>query len=79
MIGGGNVAMDIARTLARLQKQAYGEVKVTVTALEDFAHFLADKEEVVEAGEEGIEILDARGPQEVVLTDGKVAACAPGR
>ena len=73
VIGGGNVAMDIARTLARLQKQAYGEVKVTVTALEDFAHFLADKEEVVEGGEEGIEILDARGPQEVVLADGKVA------
>jgi len=73
VIGGGNVAMDIARTLARLQKKTYGEVKVTVTALEDFAHFLADKEEVVESGEEGIEIFDARGPQEVVLTDGKVA------
>lgn len=73
VIGGGNVAMDIARTLARLQKQKYGTVKLTVTALEDFAHFLADPEEVKEAQEEGIQIFDARGPQEVVIKGGKVA------
>jgi glutamate synthase (NADPH/NADH) small chain len=72
VIGGGNVAMDIARTLARLQKQAYGEVKVTVSALEDLAHFLADPDEIKEAGEEGITILDARGPQQVVVENGKV-------
>ncbi|WP_372840402.1 FAD-dependent oxidoreductase [Phaeovulum sp.] len=65
VIGGGNVAMDIARSLARLQKQKYGKVGMTVTALEDLAHFLADPEEVKEAREEGIEIIDARGPQEV--------------
>jgi glutamate synthase (NADPH) small chain len=73
VIGGGNVAMDIARTLARLQRRTYGEVRVTVTALEDFAHFLADPDEVREAREEGIEILDARGPQEVLVEDGRVA------
>jgi glutamate synthase (NADPH/NADH) small chain len=72
VIGGGNVAMDIARTLARLQKQQFGEVKVTVTALEDFAHFLADPDEIKEAGEEGIAIFDARGPQQVVVENGKV-------
>ncbi len=66
VIGGGNVAMDIARTMARLQKRKYGKVGVTVTALEDLAHFLADKEEVTESFEEQIEIFDARGPQEVV-------------
>ncbi|MEJ2018211.1 MAG: FAD-dependent oxidoreductase [Maritimibacter sp.] len=66
VIGGGNVAMDIARSMARLQKQKYGKVGVTVTALEDFDHFLADKEEVKESFEEGIEIFDARGPQEIV-------------
>ena len=54
--------MDIARTLARLQRQTYGQVQVTVTALEDLAHFLADPDEIKEAGEEGISILDARGP-----------------
>lgn len=72
VIGGGNVAMDIARTLARLQKAAYGAVQVTLTALEDRSHFLADAEEIHEAGEEGVLILDARGPQQVVVENGKI-------
>jgi glutamate synthase (NADPH/NADH) small chain len=72
VIGGGNVAMDIARTLARLQRQRHGRVQITLTALEDLAHFLADPDEIREAREEGIEILDARGPQQVVLEDGRV-------
>ncbi|MBK9160239.1 MAG: FAD-dependent oxidoreductase [Nitrosomonadales bacterium] len=72
VIGGGNVAMDIARTLARLQKKAYGQVQVTLTALEDRAHFLADPDEVKEAGEEGVVILDARGPQQVVVENDRV-------
>lgn len=72
VIGGGNVAMDIARTLARLQRQSYGQVQVTVTALEDLDHFLADPEEIREAGEEGIQILAARGPREVMIGDGQV-------
>ncbi len=72
VIGGGNVAMDIARTLARLQMKAYGEVRVTLTALEDLAHFLADPDEIKEAGEEGVVILDARGPQQVVVDNGQV-------
>ncbi|MGD8276118.1 MAG: FAD-dependent oxidoreductase, partial [Thiohalocapsa sp.] len=69
VIGGGNVAMDIARTLARLQKQQQEQVEITVTALEDIDHFLADPDEIKEAREEGIVILDARGPQEVLLGD----------
>jgi glutamate synthase (NADPH/NADH) small chain len=72
VIGGGNVAMDVARTLARLQRQKYGEVGVTVTALEDFDHFLADPDEVKEANEEGIAILDARGPREILSEGGQV-------
>ncbi|RLJ17612.1 oxidoreductase [bacterium endosymbiont of Escarpia laminata] len=63
VIGGGNVAMDIARSLARLQRQQYGESRMTLTALEDLAHFLADPVEIKESIEEGIEILDSRGPQ----------------
>jgi glutamate synthase (NADPH) small chain len=69
VIGGGNVAMDIARTLARLQKQKYGEVQVTLTALEDLDHFLADPDEIKESREEGIQILDARGPQEILIEE----------
>jgi glutamate synthase (NADPH/NADH) small chain len=67
VIGGGNVAMDIARSLARLQQDAYGEVRVTVTALEDFDNFLADASEVREAREEGVEVLDSRGPLHCVV------------
>ncbi|MCU7919493.1 MAG: FAD-dependent oxidoreductase [Candidatus Thiodiazotropha sp. (ex Epidulcina cf. delphinae)] len=72
VIGGGNVAMDIARSLARMQKQKFGEAKITVTALEDKAHFLADPLEVKECDEEGIEIFDARGPQACIVEKGKL-------
>jgi glutamate synthase (NADPH/NADH) small chain len=72
VIGGGNVAMDIARSLARLQKQQYGQVGLTVTALEDQANFLADPVEVKECDEEGIEIFDARGPQECIVERGRL-------
>ncbi len=70
VIGGGNVAMDIARTLARLQKQQYARVRVTVLAMEQEPDFLADPVEIKEAREEGVRILDARGPREVVIENG---------
>jgi glutamate synthase (NADPH) small chain len=63
VIGGGNVAMDIARSVARLQKQHYGQVDMTVTALEEQQHFMADPDEIKEALEEGIKIHDSCGPQ----------------
>ena len=72
VIGGGNVAMDAARSIARLQRQNFGQVKVTVTALEDFDHFLADDEEVKESAEEGITILDSRGPQACIVEEGRL-------
>ncbi|MCB1922160.1 MAG: FAD-dependent oxidoreductase [Gammaproteobacteria bacterium] len=72
VIGGGNVAMDAARSLARLQRQSFGEVRVTVCALEDFDHFLADAEEVRESREEGIEILDSRGPKHCAVDNGRL-------
>jgi glutamate synthase (NADPH/NADH) small chain len=69
IIGGGNVAMDIARSMARLQQQQYGEINITLTALEDIDHFLADKVEIKESLEEGIKILDSRGPQSCEFDD----------
>ncbi|EIJ33206.1 FAD-dependent oxidoreductase [Thiothrix nivea] len=69
VIGGGNVAMDIARSMARLQTQQYGKVNITLTALEDLDHFLADPVEVKESFEEYINILDSRGPRECVFDD----------
>ncbi len=63
IIGGGNVAMDIARSIARLQKQQYGLVDVVLTAMEEQQHFMADADEIKEALEEGIIIRDQCGPQ----------------
>ena len=63
VIGGGNVAMDIARSLARLQKQQYDKVDIVVTAMEEQQHFMADPDEIKEALEEGIVIRDKCGPQ----------------
>ncbi|MFN3692364.1 MAG: FAD-dependent oxidoreductase, partial [Fervidobacterium sp.] len=68
VIGGGNVAMDIARSLARLQKMKYGEVNVTVTCLErTHEEMPADKEEIEEALEEGVKIYPGWGPREIVF------------
>ncbi len=69
VIGGGNVAMDIARSLARLQRRRHGAIDISVCALEDFDHFLADPVELKEAREEGIQVLPSRGPKEVVVDD----------
>jgi len=67
VIGGGNVAMDVARSVARLQRQRHGEVKVTVTALEALEQMLADPEEIEEAREEGVVIRPSRGPKYCVI------------
>jgi glutamate synthase (NADPH/NADH) small chain len=72
VVGGGNVAMDIARTLARLQRRDFGQVRVTLTALEARHQFLADPGEVKEALEEGVVIHDAHGPQHVVIDNDRV-------
>lgn len=69
IIGGGNVAMDIARSIARLQKEKYQKVEVTVTALEQQQHFMADPDEIKEALEEGVIISDNCGPQGCEIDD----------
>ncbi len=72
VIGGGNVAMDISRSMARLQKAKYGKVYVTTTSLETMDIMPADKEEIVEGGDEGIHFEPGRGPKEVVVENGKI-------
>lgn len=62
VIGGGNVAMDITRSLARLQKVKYGKVGVIATSLESEDIMPADREEVVEAREENATIIPGWGP-----------------
>ncbi len=72
VIGGGNVAMDITRSMARLQMKKFGEVNIITTSLEDEAHMPADREEIVEAREEGCTIIPGYGPQEIIIEDNKV-------
>ena len=73
VIGGGNVAMDIARSLGRIQRQRYGKVGVTLVALEAEEKMLADREEIDESREEEVLILPARGPKECVVDGDKLA------
>ena len=74
VIGGGNVAMDIARSLARLQKEQFGEVDVLVTSLETEDVMPADQAEIEEAREEGVRFEPGRGPKEIVVNeDGSIS------
>ena len=72
VIGGGNVAMDIARSLARFQKAEYGKIDVTVTALEALEQMLADEDEIRESREEGIVIIPSRGPRRCIIEEDRL-------
>lgn len=72
VIGGGNVAMDIARSLARKQRKKYGKVNLIVTSLETRDIMPADDEEIEEATEEGCVFYPGRGPVEVIIDGGKI-------
>ena len=72
VIGGGNVAMDITRSLARLQNQKFGKVDVTATSLESEDIMPADREEVVEAREEKAIIDPGWGPTSIEIENDKI-------
>ena len=67
VIGGGNVAIDVARTAVRA-----GASKVTMLCLEGEKEMPAAADEVAEAKEEGIEVKNGWGPKEVVTENGHV-------
>jgi len=71
VIGGGNVAMDVAREALRLQHMQHpGEDVVTRTvSLEDWDELPANEEEVREARDEGIDFNPGWGPKKVLLDD----------
>jgi len=60
IIGGCNVASDIARSLFRLRRKKYGKVQITLARLEKEGEMLADDEEIIQGLEEGITIKNAR-------------------
>jgi glutamate synthase (NADPH) small chain len=70
VIGGGNVAMDAARTAARLQKMRYGKVGVHLYSLESRDIIPCDEEEFIESQEEGVKVNPGWGPKEI-FTEGE--------
>ena len=67
VIGGGNVAADVARTALRA-----GSSDVTMFCLEKREEMPAAKDEIEEALEENIDIENGWGPKEILTEDGHV-------
>jgi NADPH-dependent glutamate synthase beta subunit-like oxidoreductase/coenzyme F420-reducing hydrogenase delta subunit len=70
VVGGGNVAFDVARTARRLG----GEVTVVCLECEDKSSkdgIPVDDEEIEGATEEGIKVIYSRGVEEIIGKDGK--------
>lgn len=67
VIGGGNVAIDTART-----SQRCGALEVSMYCLESRDTMPASEEEIAEASEEGIRIHCGFGPKEILTENGRV-------
>ncbi|RPD36244.1 oxidoreductase [Petrotoga sp. HWH.PT.55.6.1] len=73
VIGGGNVAMDVARSMLRLQNMEYNKSEVHVLSLErNFDEMPADEDEIVEGGEEGVIFHPGWGPVKVIVENGEL-------
>jgi NADPH-dependent glutamate synthase beta subunit-like oxidoreductase len=78
VIGGGNVAYDVARSVvrqisfdaARTAARLAGTSRVTLVSLESAEEMPADTVEIVEGDEEGVERRNGWGPTEIVRDDG---------
>ena len=67
VIGGGNVAIDVARTASRT-----GSDKVTMYCLETREEMPALEDEIEETLSENIEICNSRGPARILTENGRV-------
>lgn len=67
VVGGGNVAIDVARTASRC-----GASDVSMFCLEGREIMPASEEEIAEAQEEGITLNCGWGPKEILTENGKV-------
>lgn len=84
VIGGGNVAYDVARSavrppddhatydVARSALRLSANKEVHVVCLESLQEMPADEIEVHEGAEEGIHLHNQRGPREVLIEDGRL-------
>lgn len=68
VIGGGNVAIDVARTAIRLP----GIEQTDIFCLESRVNMPAHPEEITESIEEDVKINNSYGPVRVIIKDGKV-------
>jgi len=68
VVGGGNVAVDVARTALRCT-----EGNVTMLCLESETEMPAAKDEVTEAKDEGVLVNNGWGPKEILTENGKVS------
>jgi len=71
IIGGGNTAMDAARTAYRLVGK---EGKVTIVYRRTVNEMPADQGEIKAVIEEGMDIIELAGPDKVIQENGKVKA-----
>ncbi|MHB9058086.1 MAG: FAD-dependent oxidoreductase [Bacillota bacterium] len=69
VIGGGNVAVDAARTALRL-----GAAEVHLASLEARHEMPAHEWEILEAVDEGVVLRPGWGPKKVIVRDGRVSA-----
>jgi len=69
VIGGGNVAIDVAMTALRL-----GANKVSMVCLEKRDEMPVWEYEIEEALEEGVEIINSLGPKQFIQSGGKLKA-----
>ena len=67
VIGGGDVAFDVARSATRLQLLKYGKADVKLTSLENADALPASDDELFEGSDEGVQLFCGNGPQEVMI------------
>ena len=72
VVGGGDVAFEVARNCIRIQLQKYGKHDVTLTSLESLEILPGGDDEYLEGKEEGIQFNLGQGPQEIVVEDGEI-------
>ncbi len=78
VIGGGNVAFDVSRTVirqagmdvSRTALRAAGVREVHLCSLESLEEMPADDVEIIEGNEEGVKLHPGLGPKEIHLDDG---------
>ena len=71
VIGGGNIAADVARTAVRC-----GAEKVTLYCLEGYDEMPMGEEDRSECEREGVEIYAGFGPKEIAVEDGRAVSIA---